>query len=143
MANFIETKRGTWTNSLTASSLLQLVDHVDIARFAAAAFQDPATYHGRKLGVVSEELRVQDAMDRLAEEIGDGRSIKAIFMTDEEVAHEQDKGSWLFFSEPCVRYMSNYTDMEEPERLVPGLTTFKKFLVREKEAVMKTYLSSQ
>ena len=152
MANFIEpkiqfgyaeTREGSWTNSLTAESPLGLVDHVDIARFAAAAFQDPNTYHGRKLGVISEELRVQNAMDELAEEIGDGRSIKAVFMTDEEIAQEQAKGSWLFFSsEPCVRYLENYTDLEELRRLLPGLMTFKNFLLREKEAVKETYLSS-
>ncbi|GAB1314341.1 hypothetical protein MFIFM68171_04551 [Madurella fahalii] len=151
MANFIEpkiqfgyteTKKGSWTNSMTSESPLGLVDHVDIARFAVAAFQDPNTFHGRKLGVVSEELPVQEVMDQLAEAIGDGRSIKAIFMTDEEIAREQAKGSWLFFaSEPCVRYMSNYTDLEELQRLVPGLMTFRKFLTREKEAVKETYLS--
>ncbi|KAI1099131.1 NmrA family protein [Jackrogersella minutella] len=151
MANFIEpkiqfgyteTKKGSWTSSLTAESPLGLVDHFDIARFAAAVFQDPTTYHGRKLGVISEELLVQDAMDQLAEAIGDGRSIKAIFMTDQEIAQEQEKGSWLFFSsEPCLRYLSNYTDLDELQRLVPELMTFKDFLLREKEAVKLTYLS--
>jgi uncharacterized protein YbjT (DUF2867 family) len=151
MANFVEpkiqfgyteTKKGTWTNSMTADSLLGLVDHVDIARFAAAAFQDPGRYHGRTLGVVSEELPVQDAMDQLAESIGDGRSIKAVFMTDEEVEREQAKGSWLFFSsEPCIRYMSNYTDLGELNQFVPERMTFRKFLRREEEAVKETYLS--
>ncbi|KAI1386132.1 NmrA family protein [Hypoxylon trugodes] len=139
---YIETKEGSWTNSLTAESPLGLVDHLDIARFAVAAFQDPTTYHGRKLGVISEELQVQDAMDQLADAIGDGRSIKAIFMTDEEIAREQAKGSWLFFSsEPCLRHLSGYTDLDELQRLVPGLMTFKDFLIREKEAVRVTYLS--
>ncbi|SPQ26350.1 f3196ab9-226a-45c3-afd4-75f8fedede1a [Thermothielavioides terrestris] len=50
MANFVEpmiqcgyteTKKGTWTSSMRAESLLGLVDHVDIARFVAAAFQYP------------------------------------------------------------------------------------------------------
>ncbi|KAI2464679.1 NmrA family protein [Annulohypoxylon bovei var. microspora] len=151
MANFIEpkiqfgyteTKKGSWTSSLTAESPLGLVDHVDIARFATAAFQDPTAYHGRKLGVISEELLVQDAMDQLAEAIGDGRSIKAVFMTDEEIAQEQAKGSWLFFSsEPCVRHLSSYTDLGELQRLCPGLMTFRNFLMREKEAVKVTYLS--
>ncbi|KAI9691903.1 MAG: hypothetical protein M1822_007976 [Bathelium mastoideum] len=151
MANFLEpkiqfgyteTKKGSWTNSLTSHSLLGLVDHVDIARFAAAAFQNPQKYHGRRLGVISEELLVQDVMDQLAEAIGDGRTIKAVFMTDEEISEEQARGSWLFFSsEPCLRYLSNYTDVKELQDLVPELTTFKGFLVREKNAVKETYLS--
>ncbi|KAI1377946.1 hypothetical protein F4677DRAFT_414009 [Hypoxylon crocopeplum] len=151
MANFLEpkiqfgyteTKRGSWTNSLTAETLLGLIDHVDIARFAVAAFQDPTTYHGRKLGLISEELLVQEAMDQLAEAVGDGRSIKAIFMTDEEIAKAQAEGSWLVFaSETCVRYMSDYTDLDELHRLLPKLTTFREFLERENEAVKETYLS--
>ncbi|KAK8021791.1 hypothetical protein PG990_006929 [Apiospora arundinis] len=151
MANFIEpkiqfgyteTKTGSWTSSLTAESRLGLVDHVDIARFAAAALRDPDAYHGRKLGLVSDEMSVQEAMDQLAAAIGDGRSIKAVFMTDEEVAREQAKGSWLFFaSEPCLRYMDGFTDLDELKRLVPGLATFRGFLEREKDAVKETYLS--
>ena len=76
---YTETKRSTWAESLTASSLLEFVDHVDEARSAAAAFQDPTTSHGRKSGMVSEEHRVQDAMNQPAEEIGDGGSIKVLF----------------------------------------------------------------
>ncbi|KAK0630994.1 NmrA family protein [Bombardia bombarda] len=151
MANFVEpkiqfgyteVKKGSWTNSMTAESPLGLVDHLDIARFAAAAFQHPEVYHGRRLGVVSDELPVQEAMDQIAEAIGDGRSIKAVFMTDEEIAREQAKGSWLFFaSEPCVRYCADYTNLKELRQLVPGLTRFREFLEREKEAVKVTYLA--
>ncbi|OTB01711.1 hypothetical protein M426DRAFT_323213 [Hypoxylon sp. CI-4A] len=154
MANFIEPKirmgytepkEGTWTTALTTESLLGLVDHVNIGRLAAAAFKDPATFHGRKLGIVGEDLHVQDAMDQLAEAIGDGRSIKAIHMTEEEVAQAQALakagGSGLVLaSEPSLRYASGYTDLDELQRLLPGLTTFKQFLAREKDAVAQTYL---
>ncbi|KAI1414125.1 NmrA family protein [Hypoxylon sp. FL1857] len=155
MANFIEPKirtgytepkKGTWTTALTTESLLGLVDHVDIGRLAAAAFKDPATFHGRKLGIVSEDLRVQDAMDQLAEAISDGRTIKAVYMTEEEVARAQALakagGSGLVIaSEPSLRYTSGYTNLDELQRLLHGLTTFKQFLVREKDAVAKTYLN--
>ncbi|XDG08333.1 hypothetical protein ABKA04_007948 [Annulohypoxylon sp. FPYF3050] len=155
MANFVEpkiqtgyteTKQGTWTTALTKESLLGLVDHVDIGRLAAAAFKDPATFQGRKMGVVSEDLHVQDAMDQLSEAIGDGRSIKAVHMTEEEVAQAQALakagGSGLVIaSEPSLRYASDYTDLNELKRLLGGLTTFKQFLAREKDAVAKTYLN--
>ncbi|KAK0712205.1 hypothetical protein B0T21DRAFT_352447 [Apiosordaria backusii] len=151
MANFLEPKihmgyteireNGTWTNSMTASSPLGLVDHVDIARFAVATFQNPDTFHGRRLGVVSEEPLVQEALDTLAAAIGDGRSLKANFLSDEECAKAQAEGGWRFFSsEPCVRYMADYTNLEELNKLLPGgLTTFKEFLEREKEGVKETY----
>lgn len=101
MTNFVEpkfqfgytdTKKGFWSNSLMKESQFGLVDHVDIARFAATGFPDPKTYHGRKLGVISEQLLVQEAMDQLAAAIGDGISIKAVFMTDEKIREEQANG---------------------------------------------------
>lgn len=151
MANFLEPKirmgyaeireNGTYTNSMTSTSLLGLVDHVDIARFAVAAFRKPDLFHGRLLGVVSEEILVQDALDQLAAAIGDGRSIKAKFLSDEECAKTQAEGSrQIFSSETCVRYMSDYTNLNELSDLVGGgLTSFNEFLEREKEGVKVTY----
>ncbi|KJZ69762.1 hypothetical protein HIM_10845 [Hirsutella minnesotensis 3608] len=152
MANFIEPKiqfgytetrdKGSWTNCMGPKAPLGLVDHVDIARFAAAAFQDPDTFDGRHIGVASEELLVQDAMDQLSGAIGDGRAIQAKFASDEEISRLRSEGSWLFFcTEPCVRYMSDYLDMKLLKSLVPELTTFKQFLERETEAVQQTYLA--
>ncbi|KAI1074269.1 hypothetical protein F5B20DRAFT_596456 [Whalleya microplaca] len=148
--NFLEPKitfgyadtrdKGTWTSSLEPHSLLSLVDHVDIARFAAAAFQNPQKFHQCRLALASEELPVQEALDQLAEAIGDGRSLKALFMNDEEVKNAMTSDSWFFFSsEPAVRYCSDYTNLDELSKLVPGMTTFKKYLEREKEAVTTTY----
>ncbi|KAI1122758.1 NmrA family protein [Nemania abortiva] len=98
-------KRRLYTTSLTAKSPFDLIDHVNIARFAAAALQNPATYHGRKLGA-------------------------------------QARGSWLFFSfEPCLCYLSGYTDMDEFHKLMPGIATLKGFLLREAAAVKETYMS--
>jgi uncharacterized protein YbjT (DUF2867 family) len=152
MANFIEPKidlgltdvrdKGTWKSSLDPSSLLSLVDHVDIARFAAAAFQDPERFNQRCLGLASEELPAQEALNQLAESIGDGRTLEALFMTDEENEKAMAEHSWYFFSSvPGVRYSSNYTNIDELNKLVPGLTTFKQYLEREQEGVRKTYKS--
>jgi uncharacterized protein YbjT (DUF2867 family) len=154
MANFLEPKltwgytevrdKGSWTNCMTPEVKLGLVDHVDIGRVAAAAFRDPATFHGRKLGLTSQELPVQEVLDQLAEAIGDGRELKAIFMTDEEIKKAQDANSWIFFaSEPTVRYMSDYVDLPELNKLVPGLMDFKTFLKREADGVKATYLADK
>lgn len=153
MANFLEPKiqfgysevkdKGTWTSSMTAETPLGLVDHVDIAQFASNAFQNPEKYHGHKLGIASEELTPQIALDQLADAIGDGRSLKALFMTDEECVKAQDSGSWLFFSsERCCRDMSKCLDLEHLRTLVPRLTSFSEFLRREKDNVDKTYCAA-
>lgn len=71
-----------------------------------------------------------------------GGSIEAIFMTDNQTAEEQAKGSWLFFSSvPYLRYLPTYIDMKGLKKLLPELMTFKDFLCREKEAIKDTYLS--
>ncbi|KAI1078173.1 NmrA family protein [Whalleya microplaca] len=153
MANFLDPKvrygyadlpgKGEWANVMTPDLTLGLVDHEYIAKFAAAAFQDPARFNGIRAGLVTEELPVQEMLDQLAAAIGDGRTLKAHFMTDEELDKAVAEGSWAIFSrERCVRYMDALADTEELERLVPGLTTFKQYLEREKELVKSTYLSS-
>lgn len=81
--------------------------------------------------------------DQLPRVIGDGRLLKALFMNDQEIKEAMAKDLWLFVSaEPCIRYCSDYIDMRELSRLVPGLTTFKKYLERVNEGVKETYLSS-
>lgn len=153
MANFLDPKvhygyadvlqKGEWANVMTPDLALGLVDHEYIAKFAAAAFQDPVKFNGIRAGLVTEELTVQEMLDQLAAAIGDGRMLKAHFMTDEEIEKAVADGSWAVFSrERCVRYMNDLTDTKELERLVPGLTRFKQYLEREKELVKSTYLSS-
>ncbi|KAI0111770.1 NmrA family protein [Daldinia grandis] len=153
MANFLDPKvrygyadvpeKGEWANVMTPNLALGLVDHEYIAKFAAAAFQDPARFNGIRAGLVTEELPVQEMLDQLAAAIGDGRMLKAHFMTDEEIDRAVAQGSWAVFSrERCVRYMDVLADTGELEMLVPGLTTFKQYLEREKALVKSTYLSS-
>ncbi|KAF7924918.1 uncharacterized protein EAE98_007006 [Botrytis deweyae] len=63
MANFLEPKvhrypelreKGTWTTAMTAEGKFALIDHVDIAKVATAAFQDPEKFHGCAIGLASE-----------------------------------------------------------------------------------------
>lgn len=152
MANLLDPKvwygyadipqKSEWANVMTPDLALGLVDHEYIAKFAATAFQDPAKFNGIRAGLVTEELPVQEMLDQLAAAIGDGRTLKAHFMTDEEIEKAVSDNSWAVFSrERCVRYMDMLVNTKELEKLVPGLTTFKQYLEREKELVKSTYLS--
>ncbi|KAH9904923.1 hypothetical protein F4778DRAFT_780090 [Xylariomycetidae sp. FL2044] len=94
---------------------------------------------GSAHGPVSEDLRAQDIMDQLAEAIGDGRSMKAVHMTEEEVAQapalaKAGASVLVIVSEPSLRYASDYTDLDELQRLRHGLTTFKEFLEWAKDS---------
>ncbi|TGO10358.1 hypothetical protein BTUL_0137g00150 [Botrytis tulipae] len=145
MANFLEPKvhrypelrdKGTWTTAMTAEGKFALIDHVDIAKVATAAFQDPEKFHGRAIGLASELLTIPEILDRLGDVIQ--RPLEAVFMTEEEVAKQKDSNVFVN-SQIAMRYMSEYVDMEELSRLVP-LTTFKQFLAREEDIVKRTYL---
>ncbi|RWA07700.1 hypothetical protein EKO27_g7405 [Xylaria grammica] len=94
MANFLEpkVKRYTeirdhhrWTTSMTADTQPPIVDHEDIAKVAVAAFQDPVAFHRRAIGVASEQVRIQEMLDLIAEVAGKPGYFEAVFITDEEM----------------------------------------------------------
>ncbi|KAI1766807.1 NmrA family protein [Hypoxylon sp. FL1150] len=145
MANFLEPKvqrypeprdKGTWTTSMTAKSKLALLDHVDIAKVAIAAFQEPQKFHNKAIGLASQLLTVQETLDNLGHAIG--RPLRAIYMTDEEIAEEKKRSNVFVNSQSSMRLMTKYIDMEILGAIAP-LTTFKEFLNREQQIVEKTY----
>lgn len=147
MANFLEPKvkryeeirnHRSWTTSMTADTQLPILDHVDIAKFALAAFQDPKKFHGRKIGLASDQMGVQEMLSMLAEAAGQPGSIKAHFMTDEEI-EAQAQGTGFATTHKVLRTASDYIDFDELRAIVPSLTSFKEFLQREKETVKQTY----
>ncbi|KAK8863089.1 NAD(P)-binding protein [Apiospora arundinis] len=154
MANFLEPKvkryaeirdHRRWTTSMTPETQLPIVDHVDIAKFAVAAFRDPEAFHGRALGLASDQMGIQDMLDLLAaavtvtadEQQQPPCSIRALFMTDEEM-EAQAGMSGFTSSHKALRTASDYVNMEELRALAP-LTTFREFLEREEAAVRQTY----
>ncbi|KAK7716628.1 hypothetical protein SLS63_011052 [Diaporthe eres] len=147
MANFLQPKvarypepreKGTWTTAMTPKTPFALIDHLDIAKFAVVAFTDPLRFHDRAIGLASEMLTVQETLDILGRAAG--RSLKAIFMTDEEIA-EKEKNSDVFTnSQVSMRYISKYIDMSEIASVIRP-TPFEDFLEREKESLKETYPS--
>ncbi|KAF7889349.1 uncharacterized protein EAF01_010842 [Botrytis porri] len=72
MSNFLEPKvhrypglrdKGTWTTAMTAEGKLALIDHVDIAKFATAAFQEPEEFRGCAIGLASEFFTIPEILD--------------------------------------------------------------------------------
>lgn len=146
MANFLEpkNKRYTeirdehqWTTAFTAESEFPLADHEDIAKFTIAALQNPEKYHRRALSIASDQLKIQDILDQLADAIGRPGTIRAEFLTEEEV-EEQEKSTGFSNTHKSLRVTSNYINLDELRAIVP-LTSFTGFLEREKDAVKKTY----
>lgn len=146
MANFIEPKvsryaeirdKRCWTTSMTPETQLPIMDHVDIAKFAMVAFQDPVAFHGRAINLASDQMRIQEILDHLSEAAGQPGLLQAFFLTDEEV-EAQASTSGFSNSHKVLRYASDYVDLEELRATVQ-LTSFKEFLERHKEAVKATF----
>lgn len=144
MANFLKPninnfadivgEEASWTSVLQPETRLGLIDHHDIAACAVAAFQQPELYRDRAVGLVSEFLTAQEAMDDLCAAMG--RPLKALFLTDEEIA-ELDSMTVLTKLDTSMRYMEDYVQLGELGKVIP-LTRFKTFLGREKGKV-KTF----
>ncbi|KAK7739077.1 hypothetical protein SLS62_011327 [Diatrype stigma] len=146
MANFIEPKvsryaeirdKHSWTTSMTPETQLPIVDHVDIAKFATAAFQDPVAFHGRAINLASDQMRIQEILDLLAEAAGQPGLLRALFLTDEEV-EAQASTSGFSDSHKVLRYTSDYVNLKELGATVQ-LTSFQEFLERHQEAVRLTF----
>ncbi|KAK6197775.1 hypothetical protein LQW54_010547 [Pestalotiopsis sp. IQ-011] len=147
MANFLEPKvnryaeirdQRNWTTSMTAETQLPIVDHVDIAKFAAATFQNPDRFHRRSIGIASDQMSFQEILDLLAGAAGllPG-SIRARSMADEEI-EVQTNMSGFSNSHKALRTASHYVNMDELRNMV-ALTSFREFLEREQAAVKQTY----
>jgi hypothetical protein len=74
----------------------------------------------------------------LAEAADQPGSIKAHFMTDEDI-ESQAQGTGFANTHKVLRTASDYIDFDELKAIVPSLTSFKEFLEREKETVKRTY----
>ncbi|KAK8087649.1 hypothetical protein PG997_002610 [Apiospora hydei] len=145
MANFLEPKvaryseprdKGTWTTALLPDTKLALLDHADVAAFAAVAFENPGRFHDRAIGIASEYLTVQQTLDTLGQAAG--RSFKAVYMTEEEISEKSKTSNVFANSQVSMRYMRKYLNMDEIKSVIRP-TGFKDFLEREEESVRKTY----
>lgn len=145
MANFLEPKVerypeprdcGTWTTAMTPMANLALVDHEDIAAFVVQAFLRPDALHGRAVGLASEMMTVQQALDELGRQAG--RPFHAVCLTEEEITARQASSNVFTDSQLSMRYMAKYVCMDEIESVIRP-ARFREFLERESDAVRKTY----
>ncbi|CAI6227286.1 unnamed protein product [Periconia digitata] len=146
MANFFEPKvqryseirdERRWTTAMTAQTQLPILDHLDIGKIAAVAFQNPERFHGRKLGLASDQMGVQQMLDMIAEAAGQPGTMEALFLTEEETENQAAMTAFKA-THKILRHADEYVDLEELKAIAP-LTSFKEYLEREKESVKRTY----
>ncbi|RYP45733.1 hypothetical protein DL768_007974 [Monosporascus sp. mg162] len=92
-----------WKFAMTPGTKIGFIDPHDIGQFAIAALKALKGFKGRSLGLVSELLTSQEAMDRLGKAMM-GSPIKVAFMTDEEIAAAHPL-TVLFRMGKSMRYM--------------------------------------
>ncbi|KAI0407024.1 NmrA family protein [Xylaria palmicola] len=125
-----------WTTALRPDTRIGLIDHEDIARYAVVAFRDPALFNEQIVNLATDFLTPQETMDYLSAAMGVPR-IETAFLSDEEIAAQDPKG--LLVQTRCdksMRFMPDYVDVQMLAQVIP-LTTFEKFLVREKDNVKR------
>lgn len=135
------TETGLFVLAFTPEMKLPMVDTADIATFAVAAFQNPDKFHGKTLGVVSEIVTVERAIETLRR--ATGRNIRAKYLKDEEELEEAKKSNPFLFVQEVLRdnpgFGAQAEVVEEGERLGFELGTFERFVQREREALEETY----
>ncbi|KAJ7255886.1 NAD dependent epimerase/dehydratase [Mycena haematopus] len=111
------------------------LDAADVGQFAAAALLNPARFSGKELGLVNEQLTMDEVAAHLSEVLG--VEVKVRYRTAEETAEARkvlptvEMQIWR----PTIKHV----DASESELAEYGfrLTTFKEFLEREKSAIRK------
>ena len=145
MANFLQPKimmypgfveTNNWTIALRPDTIIPMVDCEDIAKFAVAAFQDPARFHGHGLTVAGDALTPPQMMEQLS--AAAGRELKAVCLTDEEI--EAQSATNIFIKgQLLMRDMNKFVDLEDVRSWGIPVHTFKQFLERETQAIKETW----
>ncbi|KAH8677146.1 hypothetical protein BGZ61DRAFT_426696 [Ilyonectria robusta] len=148
MANFLQplvrmypglVDQGVWTTAMTRETVLPMVDTKTIGLFACAAVLEPERFSSKQISYADELVSIDALLQELSK--ATGRDLKAVYLTDAEI--EEQKATNIFIGGQLVmRDMSRLVNMHEVKEWGIPMSTFKEFLVREKEAVDATYNSS-
>ncbi|KAH6849632.1 hypothetical protein B0I37DRAFT_403620 [Chaetomium sp. MPI-CAGE-AT-0009] len=74
---------GVFTLALRPNTALALIDPDDIAKFAVAAFQDPARFHGQTVDLAAAATPVEEVLALLSRAAG--RGLRGEYLSDAEI----------------------------------------------------------
>lgn len=146
MANFLQPKvsiaypgleiKGVFRTSFEKTTPIPMIDQDDIAKFAVAAFLEPARFHQQAIELASELLTVDQIMDDLSQ--ASGKKISAYYLSDAEYESEAANNSPASWHKG-LRDIAQFVDMEKVKSWGIPLNTFKQFLKRERNVVESTF----
>lgn len=130
------TETGILRTAYSPDTLLPLVDHDDIGKFASAAFLDQGRFHQQEIEIASQLLTVDDLILCLRD--ATGKDIQAVYLSDEDLEKSKMTDP-LLAAQLTLRGLAKFVNIETVKLWGLPLASFLEFLQREKLAVTETY----
>lgn len=129
---------GTWTTPIRPTDRLPMMDHEDLARFAVAAFEAPAAYHGREVPVASALLTPAEVMAAVSAATG-GKTLRVRHLEHDDEILQAARQNPFLVAMLSVRNVGVGIDLDAIKSCGVPMTTFEEFLRRERQGVEETY----
>ncbi|KAF7677293.1 hypothetical protein GT037_004152 [Alternaria burnsii] len=113
----------------TPSTQLDLIDTQDIAKFAAAAFEEPRTFSGQEIPLASEKMTATE----LAKVLGtiSGKMVDVHYISDDEVPELVAQGYRAVQAQQWHRDVGYAVDLQEVKQYGVTLAPVQKVLERD------------
>ncbi|KAK3349786.1 hypothetical protein B0T25DRAFT_548949 [Lasiosphaeria hispida] len=144
MANFLSpkvewqypgaTETGSFDFAFRPDTVLPLIDHEDIAAFAASAFREPDRFHQQTIRLAGELLTVGEIIELLARMAE--RDLRGGYLSDEQIEKATD---FKVTNQVLCYDLHTLVNLDEVRRWGVHLGTFEEFVKREAENVRETY----
>ena len=129
---------GTWRTPFTPSTRLALIDTETMGKFTSAAVTNPDKFNGQAITYADEIVSVVEMLETL-KKVSGRQDLNIEFMSEEEVA-EKVKVNIMVEGQTLLRNMGpGAVNLEEVSKWGVELSSFDRFLEREKSRVIETY----
>jgi len=126
-------KTGVWTQPYPGDTTILLVDTIDIAKFAVAAFKEPERFNHKEIGIAGEWVAARDVVGQLAEATG-RQDMQFVALSSEEI-EQQKKTNPMIRGQITIGELHRFMNVGETEAWGIPMATFRDFLERNKELV--------
>lgn len=123
-------ERGRFETAIEADVGLDWIAAKDIGEFAAAAFADPARFHGQEIDLAAETFTLPQVAAKMAE--ATGKSVTAVTLSEAE-ALARPMGSLFFKAESWNNVEGYNVDLDAVRRWGVPLTSLDQFISENRE----------
>lgn len=123
-------QRGRFETAIAADTGIDWIAADDIGAFAAAAFADPARFHGHEIDLAVERATLPEVAAKMSD--ATGKSVSAMTLTDEELL-DRPYGSLATQSESWNNVEGYKVDLNAVRSWGVSLTTLDQFFARNRD----------